>query len=259
MKREDQLALKKAEYECKVYPSNRFGDVKILEYKNNKQVVIMFLNTGFITEESMGVIRSGHIRDSSLPTTCGFGYIDIEGASTHKHMTKEYQLWNNMINRCYNEKRLSRYPTYKDCHVSEDWRYLSKFKEWCNNQIGFGNEGWELDKDLLSKDCKIYSEHTCVFVPPEINAFLLNGNSYRGDLPLGVILNKGARKLRYRARLSKYGKYHCYGSYSNPTDAFYAYKQAKEDFAKELAEKWKAQIDPRVYNALMSYQVEITD
>lgn len=98
-----------------------------------------------------------------------------------------------------------------------------------------------------------------MFVPPEINGFLLNGNSYRGDLPVGVILDKGAKKPRYRARLSKYGKYHCYGSYSNPTDAFYAYKQAKEDFAKELAEKWKAQIDPRVYNALMSYQVEITD
>ena len=259
MKREEQLALKKAEYESKVYPSNRFGDIKILEYKNNKQVVIMFLNTGFITEESMGVIRSGHIRDSSLPTTCGFGYIDIEGASIGRHMTKEYRLWNNMVNRCYNEKELSRYPTYKDCHVSEDWRYLSNFKEWCNNQIGFGNQGWELDKDLLSKDCKIYSEHTCVFVPPEINGFLLNGNSYRGDLPVGVILDKGAKKPRYRARLSKYGKYHCYGSYSNPTDAFYAYKQAKEDFAKELAEKWKAQIDPRAYNALMNYQVEITD
>ena len=50
MKREEQLALKKDEYEGKVYPSNRFGDVKILEYKNNKQVVIMFLNTGFIKE-----------------------------------------------------------------------------------------------------------------------------------------------------------------------------------------------------------------
>lgn len=259
MKREEQLALKKDEYEGKVYPSNRFGDVKILEYKNNKQVVIMFLNTGFITEESMGVIRSGHVRDSSLPTTCGFGYIDVEGASIGRHMTKEYRLWNNMVNRCYNEVTRHIYSTYEDCSVSEEWRYLSKFKEWCNKQIGFDNDGWNLDKDLLSKECKIYSEHTCVFVPPEINGFLLNGNSYRGDLPVGVILDKGAKKPRYRARLSKYGKYHCYGSYSNPTDAFYAYKQAKEDFAKELAEKWKDQIDPRAYNALMNYQVEITD
>ena len=259
MEREEQLALKKVEYEGKVYPSNRFGDVKILEYKNNKQVVIMFLNTGFITEESMGVIRSGHIRDNSLPTTCGFGYIDIEGASTHKHMTKEYLLWNSMINRCYNENLRYKNPTYKGCSVSEQWSYLSNFKDWCNNQIGFGNEGWHLDKDILVKGNKVYSEHTCVFVPSEINTFLLNGNSYRGDLPVGVILDKGAKKPRYRARLSKYGKYHCYGSYSNPTDAFYAYKQAKEDFAKELAEKWKDKLDPRAYDALLEYQVEITD
>ena len=259
VKREEQLALKKAEYEGSVFKTNNYGDVEVVEYINSSFVKIRFINTNHVKEEHLSSVRSGYVRDDSIPSTCGFGYIDIEGASTHKHMTKEYQLWNNMINRCYNEKRLSRNPTYKDCHVSEDWRYLSNFKEWCNNQIGFGNQGWELDKDLLSKDCKIYSEHTCVFVPPEINAFLLNGNSYRGDLPLGVILNKGARKLRYRARLSKYGKYHCYGSYSNPTDAFYAYKQAKEDFAKELAEKWKDKIDPRAYNALMNYQVEITD
>ena len=72
MKREEQLALKKAEYEGKIYHSNKYGDVEILEYKNSKQVVIMFLNTGFIKEESMGVIRSGHIRDSSLPINMWF-------------------------------------------------------------------------------------------------------------------------------------------------------------------------------------------
>ena len=186
MKREDQLALKKVEYESKVYPSNRFGDIKVLEYKNNKQVVIMFLNTGFIKEEAMGDIRSGHIRDSSLPTTCGFGYIDIEGASIGRNMTKEYRLWNNMINRCYNEKELNRNPTYKDCHVSEDWRYLSNFKEWCNRQIGFEQEDWHLDKDILVKGNKVYSEDTCCFVPKEINLLFTKADRIRGKYPVGV-------------------------------------------------------------------------
>ena len=35
MKREEQLALKKAEYEGKVYPSNKYGDVEIVEYINS--------------------------------------------------------------------------------------------------------------------------------------------------------------------------------------------------------------------------------
>ena len=257
MKREEQLALKKVEYEGKVYPSNRFGDVKILEYKNNKQVVIMFLNTGFITEESMGVIRSGHIRDSSIPTTCGFGYIDIEGASIGRNMTKEYRLWNSMVNRCYNEKELSRNPTYKDCHVSEDWSYLSNFKEWCNNQIGFGNEGWHLDKDILVKGNKVYSEDTCCFVPPEINTLLVKRNSLRGEFPIGVSYKK--RIGKYASQISKNGEVIHLGNFDTPEEAFMKYKEVKESHIKEVADKWKDKIDPRVYEALMNWTIEITD
>ena len=36
-------------------------------------------------------------------------------------------------------------------------------------------------------------------------------------------------------------------------------KTAKEDYLKTLAEKWKGNIDVRAYNALMNYEVEITD
>ena len=36
-------------------------------------------------------------------------------------------------------------------------------------------------------------------------------------------------------------------------------KQAKESFIKEQAEKWKSQIDPRAYNALINYTVNIDD
>ena len=49
------------------------------------------------------------------------------------------------------------------------------------------------------------------------------------------------------------------GSFNTELEAFKAYKKAKESFVKEQAEKWKSQIDPRAYEALMSYQVEITD
>ena len=49
------------------------------------------------------------------------------------------------------------------------------------------------------------------------------------------------------------------GFYSTEIEAFNAYKQAKEVHIKNMANKWKGQIDDRAYNALMNYKVEITD
>jgi len=257
MNKEERLALKKVEYEGKVYPSNRFGDVEIVEYINSKRATIKFINTGYTVEENWSAIRSGHIRDRLLPTTCGFGFIDVEGASIGRNMTKEYRLWNDMINRCYNEKELNRNPTYKDCHVSEDWRYLSNFKEWCNQQIGFDQDGWQLDKDILIKGNKLYSEATCCFVPPEINTLILKADRIRGKYPIGVYEDKQAGK--FKVRISVEGKHKHVGRYYCEKEAFYAYKVAKEAYIKEVANKWKGQIDPRVYGALMCYEVDIDD
>ena len=55
------------------------------------------------------------------------------------------------------------------------------------------------------------------------------------------------------------GKQEYLGSFKTEIEAYNAYKQAKESFIKEQAEKWKWQIDDRAYNALMNYQVEIDD
>mgnify|MGYP006374771823 FL=1 len=72
---------------------------------------------------------------------------------------KEYKLWVSMIARCYNQKLKSKYPAYKDCTVSDNFKNYSYFYEWCQNQIGFGVDGFQLDKDFLSNcDKKIYTE-----------------------------------------------------------------------------------------------------
>ena len=49
------------------------------------------------------------------------------------------------------------------------------------------------------------------------------------------------------------------GYFKTELEAYNAYKTAKEAFIKEQANKWKSQIDPRAYEALMDYEVEITD
>ena len=49
------------------------------------------------------------------------------------------------------------------------------------------------------------------------------------------------------------------GYFNKEVEAFQAYKQAKEAYIKEVANKWRNNIDPRVYEALMNWVVEITD
>ena len=46
---------------------------------------------------------------------------------------------------------------------------------------------------------------------------------------------------------------------SRTEEAFQAYKQAKEQYIKEVAEEYKDKIPYRLYEAMMNYEVEIDD
>ena len=118
MSKKSLLEQKKEQYEGKVYPTKKFGDVVILEYINGDKALIKFLNTGYVVEENWSSIRSGNIKDKSIPTTCGFGFNDIKNDSNSKQIEKWRSMWNNMINRCYNDKLRYRFLAYLDCEVS---------------------------------------------------------------------------------------------------------------------------------------------
>lgn len=76
-------------------------------------------------------------------------------------------------------------------------------------------------------------------------------------MPIGVRRTKN--KERYVATLRLYGKVKYLGTFDEPHDAFNIYKDAKERYIKKVADKWKEQLEPRVYEALYNYKVEITD
>ena len=243
----------------KVCKSKSSGDFKILKYNDKKNVEIQFLKTGFETTVELGSIRNGGVKDRYLPSVYGVGVIgDKYPSKVDGVLTKEYKLWTSMLVRCYSDNSKKRRPTYEGCEVSNNFKSYEYFYEWCNKQVGFGVEGFELDKDLLIKGNKVYSEDSCVFIPTEINSLLVKRENMRGKYLIGVCWSKTANAFVSRVSRNKGMQEHL-GVFNTELEAFRAYKQAKESFVKEQAEKYKSQIDPRAYEALMSYKVEITD
>ena len=243
----------------KVCKSTLSGDFKILKYNDRANVEIQFLNTGFETVARLNHIRNGKVKDPYAHSVCGIGILGTKYLSRVNGVhTKEYILWADMLRRCYSDNSKKKYPTYEGCEVSENFKSYEYFYEWCHNQVGFSNKDWQLDKDLLIKGNKVYSETTCVFLPFEINSLLTKREALRGEHLIGVYWNKKASAFVARVNKNK-GKSEHLGLFNTELEAFNAYKKAKESFIKEQAEKWKSQIDPRAYEALMNYTVEITD
>ena len=235
------------------------GKFKIISYKDSKNVRVKFIDTGFETVARLDNIRNGKVKDRYLPSVYGVGIVGtkypISEGGVH---TKEYGLWKNMLRRCYSDTYKKKYPTYIDCKCSENFKSYEYFYEWCNEQVWFGHQVWQLDKDLLIKGNKVYSENTCVFIPSGINSLLIKCTASRGEHLIGVYWSKTANAFVARVSRNKGGSEHL-GLFNTEIEAFNAYKQAKESFIKEQAEKWKDKIDIRAYEALMNYTVEITD
>lgn len=181
-------------------------------------------------------------------------------AISNSRALREYEAWSSMLKRCANYYWV-KFPTYEGITCSENFKSYSFFYEWCQTQVGFGmvdNNGksWQLDKDLLSGSNKFYSEDTCVFLPQRINSLINRRNNARGDCAIGVrFLNN-----RFHASCCIGSSVKTYlGSFTSEQEAFQAYKTYKEILIKQVANEYKEQLDPRAYQALMNYQVEITD
>jgi hypothetical protein len=103
----------------------------------------------------------------------------------------------------------------------------------------------------------VYSSDTCCFVPQEINSLFTLSNKARGDYPIGVSYVKASKKFKATVNINGNNKH--LGYHKTPELAFLAYKEAKESYIKEMANKYKDEITIECYDALMNYEVEITD
>lgn len=192
-------------------------------------------------------------------TVCGIGICDIP---IH-NCRKVYDEWSAMIKRCYDPKSWSNRPNYQHCFVCSEWLLFSNFKKWfdVNSQWCSWNANIALDKDWLYKGNTEYSPAKCVVVPEQLNTLLLKREADRGQLPIGVYFHKATQKYVAQVCLGA-GKSVYLGVYSTPTQAFRAYKRAKEAHIKQMADTYKKKykdFPPELYKAMYEYQVEIAD
>ena len=240
-----------------VFKTNNYGDCIVLNYEGSSKVTVKFKNTGSIKTVKLCHLKDGNVKDNFAITVYGEGYLG-EGfdLGNKKLNEKAFKLWSHMLERCYSEKYKHSRPTYLNCHSSDNFKNLTFFKKWCVRQQGFNEDGFMLDKDILVKGNKMYSEDTCCFVPVDLNNLFTLNQAKRGDLPLGVSLSVCRNK--YLARLGgKRGK--TIGLFDNIDSAFSAYKFAKECRIKEMAILWKDKISDDVFNSLMNVNIEVTD
>lgn len=142
-----------------------------------------------------------------------------------------YQKWVSMIKRCYSSKTQDKQPRYKGCTVCDEWLLFSNFKKWMEVQDWEGNE---LDKDLLKKGNKVYSPSSCLMVSREVNRFLLERGSKRGDFLIGVYYNNSCKRFSSSCRNPITKKSERIGFFDTEIDAHIAYKARKRENATKL-------------------------
>ena len=237
-------------------------EVRLNKYNNCFDCELEFLNVEYPYSVR---IEYRSFRDKTVqypyhPTKFGVGFIG-EGAYKSSNIGKdsiEYTYWDGFMRRCYSKRVQNICKTYKDCSSAREWDNFQTFSKWFNDNFNADYmKGWCLDKDILVKGNRVYSAENCAFVPNEINVLFTNSYIKRGKYPKGVSYKPRIRK--YIAQYQNNGNVIHIGVYKTPEEAFYAYKEVKENYIKQKADEWKGLIDPRVYQAMYNYQVEITD
>lgn len=243
---------------------NKWNDVmKIIEYNDYDNIIVEFQDKYKAkVHTKYGHFLNGGVKNPYRPNVYGVGAIGNKyQSSTNGKCNKEYILWIHMLQRCFDKKFKERCPSYQNVTCCEEWLNYENFYEWIHSQSNFDKwyEGkrWALDKDILNKGNKIYSPNTCCLVSQNINCLFTKRDASRGDLPIGVSKHRN----KYRASFYISDKHISGLVKDTPEEAFLDYKQHKENAIKQIAkeEYEKGNITKKCYDAIMRYEVEITD
>jgi thymidylate synthase len=180
---QDNIKIEKAtytkndEFVGKTIKNKYSTEYKVLEKINtpkNSSYIIQCIKTGH-----KETVTRPNLKNSSFGQKILFDrfYSTVKKDKSIKYYSKAYNLWYNMISRCYNKD----HPNYKNYGakgiiVNSRWNdfkmflydieSLPFFYEWANGTENSINN-WCLDKDYYNTN--MYSKETCLFLPSKIN------------------------------------------------------------------------------------------
>ena len=256
--------------------SNEGCVMRIIEYNDAKDIIIEFQDKHkYRVHTSYQAFKNGQCKNPFFASVFNHGYlgVDKEGNVPKISEFKDgkwigtwgYDKWRKMLIRCFDDKYKEKHPTYKDVACCDRWLCYANFLEdfeILRQEYNWGDDiKLNLDKDILHKNNKVYSLENCILVPDWINLLFRKRGAKRGDYPVGVGYHKKNKKYQARCRIN--GKKKHLGYYNTVEEAFNAYKMAKEQEIKRIANccvsKGFITKDSRLYNAMISYQIQIDD
>lgn len=241
--------------------NNNGEEMVIIKYINSKNIDVYFPKYNYINKnKTFPNFKKGNIRCPYTKNVYGVGYLGDGEYKTKENgkITRVYDVWRNMIRRCYSKEDKKSFMSYKAVTVCEEWHNFQNFAKWYEeNYYEVDGERTELDKDILIKGSKIYSPETCCFVTSGINNIFTKSNKIRGVYPIGVTCDSNNGKFISTCKTNRESDY--LGYFDTVEEAFSTYKQAKEEYIKQVADEYKDRIPKRLYDALYKYKVDITD
>ncbi len=183
----------------------------------------------------------------------GFGindadYVTMPKIGNNLVRCPAYRSWHNMIRRTCDKNFQAINESYRDANVCDEWISFMAYRGWwLKNQV----DNWDLDKDILRADSKIYSPSTCVFVPRWLNGIIGDCRKRRGSWPIGVSWHKRDQIFQAHCKNPFTGKAEGLGYFRCPKLAHEAWKKHKLSFVKAAKKEMDA-IDHRIYDNVVS-------
>lgn len=153
----------------KIYKNMSGNEFSIIENLPNRAVLVKFLETGTVVRADGRNVAAGKISDPYQKSRLGIGYLGLFKKT--KYHKQAYQLWSNMLKRCYDPNDKRGYFG-KNIVVDPRWHcfenfvndipHLDCFDKWVSDK------GYDLDKDFKG-DGSVYSVNTCAFIPQSVN------------------------------------------------------------------------------------------